>query len=92
MALQKTVSTQYGINATYWKIVRMEIDWLNSKCFCRVSGWKDNASRLVPDEALDHRVYDWSGDDFNFSHTFNNTEIAYDKMRVMEEWGGATNV
>ena len=92
MALQKTVSTQYGINATYWKIVRMEIDWLNSKCFCRVSGWKDDASRLIPDEALDHRVYDWSGTDFTFGHVLNNTVEAYGKLKILTEWEGAIDV
>jgi len=92
VALQKTISTRYGIDATYWKIERLELDWLNSNCFCRISGWKDNASRLVPDAALDLRVYNWSGADFTFSHALNNTAEAYGKIKAITGWEGAIDV
>ena len=29
MALQKTIPTAYGVDLTYWKVTRLNIDWLN---------------------------------------------------------------
>jgi hypothetical protein len=46
MALQKTIPTPYGVDLTYWKITRLNIDWLNQIGEVFLGGWPNQQARL----------------------------------------------
>ena len=92
MALQKTVSTNYGIDATYWKIVGIIVNWINNHAEIGVRGWQDNASRLAGNRCLMSKHYVWDGADFTLVNGGNNTAEAYAKLKTLAEWEGAIDV
>ena len=46
MALQKTIPTPYGVDLTYWKVTRLNIDWLNQIGEVFLGGWPNQQARL----------------------------------------------
>ena len=79
MALKITIPTRYGIDATYFKVVDLNINWLTRQSHVTLCGWKDEEARRNNQQPLTERSFDWSGDDFPFldEEPQNEREIAY---------------
>lgn len=94
MALIKTISTNFGIDSTYWKIVDLNINWLSKNSHVSMSGWSSKASRDAGDQPLTSRSFDWSSDEFPFidDEPQNERETAYLKIKESEEFSDAEDM
>ena len=94
MALIKSISTRFGIDATYWKIIDLNINWLSKNSHISLSGWSDKASRDAGNIPLDSRSFDWMGEDFPFigEEPQNERETAYNKIKQSEEFADAEDL
>lgn len=86
MALSKVLPTDFGIDATYWKIVDLNINWLSRETHISLLGWSDKVSREAGRKELARKIFSFSGDDFPFLdiEPQNEREIAYDKIKQTE--------
>ena len=80
MALKLPTNNPYDGVAqdSYWKVVEMNINWLNKSMHVTLLGWLDEQSRIDGRQPISSRSYDWSGDDFPF-----NTDILMDEANAL---------
>jgi hypothetical protein len=45
MALSKAITQSSGYDATYWRLVEVDIDWENGRANVRLKGYKDKQTR-----------------------------------------------
>lgn len=45
MALQEAITQENGYDATYWRLVEVDIDWENGRAQVRLKGYKDQQTR-----------------------------------------------
>lgn len=45
MALQKAITQSSGYDATYWRLVEVDIDWQNGRANVHLKGYKDKQTR-----------------------------------------------
>ncbi len=82
MALEKQIETQYGIDATYWRLTQIQIDYANESAAATLSGYPSQSARQRSALHISHRNYRFSSDNFSgFGHEANNTAVAYQKIR-----------
>lgn len=106
MALQLTKTNAQGFDGVYWKIVSLIFDYTLSRADCRIALYKDAAasSTHLPMEELE---YVWSTDSGDagadeWTGWFdtatldalnqNPQERAYEKLKTLAEFSGATDV
>jgi len=78
MAIQKSIQTNKGIPAEYWKIIRTDINWKDRTSEVALYGYPNKQARLDGYEPIDTRVFNWS--DFPFTFDGNNVAQAYEKI------------
>lgn len=93
MALIKSISTGFGIDATYWKIVDLNINWLDKNSHISLLGWADKTARDAGLNPLDQRSFDYSGEEFPFidEEPQNERETAYTKIKETDEFADAVD-
>jgi len=66
MALKQPITQDIGYDASYWRITRIRIDWLNKVARVRLSGYKDEAARQErPNQGvMETRTFTLNGSDF----------------------------
>lgn len=57
MALQKSIETNFGIPATYWKIIKTDFDYLNKSGTLVLCGYISEQSRQDGKSHIDVRHY-----------------------------------
>jgi hypothetical protein len=82
MALQKTISTGYGVDLSYWKCTRLNIDWLNQIGEVFLGGWPNQSARLNGVEALDYKSFVFRYDDWPFTADGYNITEAYERLKL----------
>lgn len=84
MALIKTLPTEYGIDASYWKIVDLNINWLAREAHLSLLGWASLADRDAGKKEIDRKIFSFLGEDFPFTDTEPQNErgIAYSKIKT----------
>lgn len=89
MALQKTIPTPYGVDLTYWKVTRLNIDWLNEIGEVFLGGWPNQQARLNGVEALEYKTQVFRHDDWPFTADGYNITEAYERLKlpIMEHVG-----
>lgn len=89
MALQKTIPTAYGVDLTYWKVTRLNIDWLNKVGEVFLGGWPNQQARLNGVQALEYKTQVFRYDDWPFTADGYNITEAYDRLKlpIMEHLG-----
>jgi hypothetical protein len=89
MALQKTIPTPYGVDLTYWKVTRLNIDWLNQIGEVFLGGWPNQQARLNGVEALEYKTQVFRYDDWPFTADGYNITEAYERLKlpIMEHVG-----
>jgi hypothetical protein len=89
MALQKTISTPYGVDLTYWKVTRLNIDWLNQIGEVFLGGWPNQQARLNGVQALEYKTQVFRHDDWPFTADGYNITEAYERLKlpIMEHVG-----
>lgn len=98
MALIKNIETQYGIDANYWKVVDLNVNWLTKQSHISLLGWNSKTDRVEGKQSLASRVYDWSGEDFPFTiealdaENENAVKIAYEKIKSLSTLDEENNV
>ena len=65
MALQKSIDTNFGIPATYWRVIKTELDYLNSQGTVLLSGYISEQSRQENKQHLAVRHFRINSNDFN---------------------------
>jgi hypothetical protein len=89
MALQKTIPTPYGVDLTYWKVTRLNIDWLNQIGEVFLGGWPNQQARLNGVQALEYKTQVFRHDDWPFTADGYNITEAYERLKlpIMEHVG-----
>lgn len=82
MALNKTIPTAYGVDLTYWKVTRLNIDWLNEIGEVFLGGWPNQQARLNGVEALDYLNFTFKYDDWPFTADGYNVTEAYERLKL----------
>jgi hypothetical protein len=82
MALQKTIPTPYGVDLTYWKITRLNIDWLNQIGEVFLGGWPNQQARLNGVQALEYKTQVFRYDDWPFTADGYNITEAYERLKL----------
>lgn len=67
MSLQITLTTNYGVNATYHKVISTNIDYLNQSAHVVLAGYSDQTALTNGNQPLTVTMFDWSGIDFPFT-------------------------
>jgi hypothetical protein len=90
MALKIEKDTNYGVSATYWKIIETNINYLSKNSRVVVAGYIDQKARDNGKEPLAGFGFDWNGEEFPFSVDAlteeNPVKIAYEKIKKIPEW------
>ncbi len=86
MALLKTISTNIGIDATYWKIIDLNINWLRKICHVVLGGWSSKNIRDLEKNPIDNRNFDFNDSNFPFieDEPQNERQIIYDKIKTQK--------
>lgn len=92
MALQKTIATTYGVNATYHKIALTNINWHNHQAHIEIISFADQQARNEGKAPLVVNALDFDADTFDFEPTDNIVEEVYNKMKETPEFNGAIDV
>ena len=82
MALQKTIPTAYGVDLTYWKVTRLNIDWLNQIGEVFIGGWPNQSARLNGVDALEYKTQVFRYDDWPFTADGYNITEAYERLKL----------
>lgn len=101
MALQKSLSTQFGVDAVYHKIVKIEDDRLALSAVIYVNGYT-SSSYQGKSPVLQQGFVMGSGDFVDLPYCFvtseidpegmNHVERAYIALKTLEVFQGATDV
>lgn len=81
MALLKTIPTQYGIDATYWRITNIN-SFFNGKTSVMIDGYLDKDARFESAEPLRREVRDFPLQDVTRA-------IAYAEFKKLDMFTGA---
>lgn len=94
MALSKKIKTNLGIDATYWKIVDLNINWLDKTSHISLLGWVDKNARDNGLKPLTQRNFDFNNVEFPFidEEPQNEREIVYIKIKEDDEFFDALDV
>lgn len=82
MALNKPISTAYGIDLSYWKVTRLNIDWLNKVAEVFLGGWPNQQARTNGVDALEYRTQVFRHDDWPFTPNGYNITEAYERLKL----------
>ena len=91
MALSKTMTTPYGVNATYHKINNITISWHSRTCFVDFYSYLNLEARESNKYPLASAYFQFIEDDFTFDVDSNITEQVYTKIKLLQEWQDATD-
>lgn len=64
MALNKSMTTNYGVNATYWLIANAVLDPINGIATVVMSGYANQTSAQALDQPLSTITYQFTGNDY----------------------------
>ena len=81
-----------GATAEYHKVSVTNIDWHVESAEIHVISFKDKAARDAGKAPMTGMVHRFAGDNFaGFDHITNNTVVAYNKVKALDEWDGAVD-
>ena len=96
MALQKSIETPSGVNASYWKITKITVD--SSVFFIEsiISGYYDEQARIDGREPLLSKQYSWlsSAENFETEISAESNIIAniYARIKLTDDFQSALDV
>jgi len=91
MALCKDLETNYGVTASYHKIIDLNISWHKKECSVTISSFLSEQARLDNKSALRTAYFDYNEDKFNFNVEHNITEQLYSKIKQESDFINATD-
>jgi hypothetical protein len=92
MALQKSFTTTYGIPATYWKFGPLKTNFHTKQCVATMIGFVNQQARTDGMDPIKTKEYSFKDTNFTFDITQPLVAQLYAKVKVLEEWSGATDV
>ena len=88
MAIIKAIATNYGVDATYWRVMKFQdIDVKNSRIIFHLWGWVDKDAHDESKESIDMRTVEVQGQEFAemaFTITLDGENIYNALKRVCE--------
>jgi hypothetical protein len=82
MALNKPIPTAYGVSLCYWKVTRLNIDWLHEIGEVFLGGWPTQQSRLDGVEPLEFKAIEFRHTDWPFTVDGYNITEAYERLKL----------
>ena len=64
MALQITKSTDFGVDATYWMVTSVNLDFYHESARVMISGWTDSSAQSGGKTPISGFPFEFSGADF----------------------------
>ncbi len=94
MALSKDISTQYGVNASYWRVIDVRLNVANKFAEVLVGGYLSAEARADNKLPLQTLVFSVSPDGYDASFATNENAIrqSYQHLKTLEQFQGATDV
>jgi hypothetical protein len=96
MALQKTIATSTGYEATYHILSDVNISFKKQHCEATVLGFKDAATRQLPNaQPLWGKRFEWRGQRFTFSNAPDADPLwqqIYDALKLLPEFENAADL
>lgn len=89
MALKKNIPTNYGADASYWKISRTNIDWHSKRASVELLGFTSQEAREAGKEPITRENYAYMGDGFEFTPEENAVAKAYVLIKGTEQFADA---
>jgi hypothetical protein len=80
MALLKSLPNRKGINATYWKIAQLNINYLQKQSHIDLVGFSTKELRKLGKDPIDQRSFDFNEDEFPFNDD-PVRQIAYEAIK-----------
>jgi hypothetical protein len=91
MAIEKEIQTQYGFEALYWKVIRIDINYLENRAEVWVAGWKNEKQRMSYPKIQPAIIRSFSWTDKEFPDGCNERAVAYKYIKADPEFIGATD-
>ena len=87
MAFEKSIDTNAGVPAVYWKIVRVKLDKKNNSYYVKIEGYATNSAT----NAIDFKEYKF---DYLGSHIGDKDveTYLYEKLKLHPDWVDALDV
>jgi len=98
MALEITKTTQYGNNATYWRVVETNVNWIRDDSHVTLAGYISSKERNAGNAPIATVNLDWPSEDNPFvlseldKANTNTISVAYKKIKTLDEWKDAKDV
>ena len=80
MAIIKSIDTQYGVVASYWKVSTLNVDWHNKRCELVMAGYADEQAREDGKNPIEFRWFNFFDTDFYLTFDGNNVQESYDRL------------
>lgn len=91
MALRIAVPNQYGIDADYWVITRMDLDFTRKTAQVEIGGWTSKAKYTGGYRPLVSLRFEMSGEGWPFGDGSGGLmRMAYDALKLMPPFNTAT--
>jgi len=90
MALQKTISTRFGIDATYWKAYIENTT--NTHVRYSLKGFSDQANSDAGGDPLDTYLFEAANSDLIVNERMPTMASIYEQAKLQEEMEGAKDV
>jgi len=91
MALKKTFTTNFGVDAEYWKIGKVDVDFHTKKSIVNILGFVNAQARTENKKELMIKTVKFDGIDFTFDVTLPLIDQLYVKIKTLDIWSGAIN-
>ena len=93
MALQISKQTQYGVEATYWKLESTTINYTAETVVATFAGYLDADTRLTHEPITQHVVtFDAVSFPFDPQADENVPTVLYNKVKLLDFFTGAIDV
>jgi len=92
MALNISKETGFGVNATYWHITKIYINYHVGILTAIMEGHLDEDARRSGKAKLKDVAFEFTGSDFDYGFDDNITSKTYDKIKLMKEWSLSKDV
>ena len=83
--------TEYGVNAEYHNIAVLQVNWEERSSVVVLNSYASESTRRENATPLKVWSLHFSGEDFPFDGEHVSRSIAYESIKMLDEWENATD-
>lgn len=89
MALKINKPSEFGVDATYWRVMETNINWAEQKAHVTIAGYLTKKARTNGSQPLISYSMDWQGEEFPYALDLNILKTTYEKLTTLQEWSAS---